>query len=402
MKQWPLTIIKYLAGFMILSTVHCTVVAMVLARDRGTFVYSLVYLPVIILLSETQKRTKYFWQYALCAGAAVIFVHLVGRSIFERKLSVILTLIAVAFYFYARARKAECILDTPETYFLLLYVAVYFLERQFPSRLLEHYAVIGAGFYLLLCMYKTNMNEIHEVFDLNGNLERFPEKRLLKNNLLMMGIQTVFVISGMIAAMFVGIDGIVDTFRDIVAKIVRWILKLLESDVKPEGAEVLDGKKELIFIEAKETSAFMEFLLKLLDILSTLVIIALIVYAIYRVLRKLYQLYLDFDKNASENGDQIEKIYTVQTKEEKKRLRKKRTENLFWDRTPDARIRKSYKKRVLRDLNKIPKPSMTPEEIERGIVMDDDKKMIFHSLYEKARYGNEKCTAEDVEKFMEI
>lgn len=402
MKQWPLRIINYLTGLLILSSVHCMVVALVLARDRGTFLYSLVYLPSIIILSEAQKRTKYFWQFVLFAVLAAGIVPFMARSEFEQKLSIVLVLISAAFYFYARAKEKDCAIETPEYQFLVLYVVMYFLERQYPSELLRKYAVIGAGLYLLLCMYKTNIREMFEVFDVNENLERFPEKRLIKNNLFMMGIQSIFVISGMIAALLVGVDGIVDTMKSILSKIIVWILELLESDPEPVDVGVLDGEKELIFIKAKEASAFMEFLLKLLDVLATIFVVALAAYAVYQIVKKLYQLYLNFDLNASDNGDEIEKLYVVNTKEEKRGLRKKRKESLFWDRTPNARIRKYYKKRVLRDLKETPRPSMTPEEIEKEVIMEQKDKTIFHGLYEQARYGDAECSKEDVEKMQKI
>ena len=396
MRQWSVRVIQYLAGFMILSGVHCTVVALVLARDRGTFVYSLVYLPVIILLSEAQKRTKHLWQYMIWAAVTVAMVNFIGRSSYEKKLSIVLTIVAVLFYFYARAKKTDCILDTPGYAFLGLFIIMYFLERQFPSVLLERYAIIGAGIYLLLCMYKINLDEMNQVFDIHGKLERFPEKRLLKNNLLMMGMQTTFVGVGMFAAMFVGVDGLVDLIRDIFVKIIVWILELMKSSVKPNETLMPDGKEELIFIEAKEQSIFMQFFLKLLDVMMTVFVIAVVAYIIYRILKKLYQLYLDFDMNASENGDQIEKIYNIQTKEEKRSLRKKATERLLWDQTPNARIRKYYKKRVLTDWGNIPKLSMTPKELECKIKMDEKGKDTIHTLYEKARYGNVECTKDEV------
>lgn len=402
MKKWPLRIINYLTGFLILSSIHCTVVAMALAQDRGTFTSSLVYLPAIILLSETCKRTKHFWQYILFAIIPVVILYLAGRSEYERKLSVILGFAAIAFYFYARAMKTDCLLDTPGYHFLGIYLIMYFLERQYPSKLLEHYAILGAGVCILLCMYKTNFDEMLQVFDVNEKLERFPEKRLLKNNLFMMAIQTVIVIIGMIAALFTGIDGAIDKIGDLLRRLIIWILTLLESEPEQGLYEEIEKDKELLIFEVGEKSAFMEFLLKLLDILSVVLVAAIVLYVLYCIIKKMYQLYLDFDLNAAENGDEIEKIYTVQTKEEKRQIKKKKTERLFWDRSPNARIRKFYKKRVLKDLKEIPASYLTPEEIEKNVSMSADDKKLFHNYYEKARYGNVACTKEEMEKYLNI
>ena len=41
---------------------------------------------------------------------------------------------------------------------------------------------------------------------------------------------------------------------------------------------------------------------------------------------------------------------------------------------------------------------MTPEEIEQKVMLPEEKKALFHSLYEQARYGNEECSKEDAEQ----
>lgn len=402
MKKWPLRIINYLTGFLILSSLHCTVVALVNGGSRQTFLYSMVYLPVVILLSESQKRAKYFWQFAACGVVTIIISRFAYRGSFEQTLSTVLTIAAILIYFYARAKKAECILESPAYYFLGLYVIMWFLERQYPSELLEKYAVIGAGACCLLCMYKTNIDEMLQFIDLNEKLERFPEKRLLKSNLLMMGFQTIIVGAGMGIVSTTGADGFFDKLAAAVKKLFAWILSFLESDEQYIGSEVFEETAVMMPVEVGEQSAFMEMLLKFLDFFSWILVIVLTLLAIYKILKKVYQLYLEFDMNVAENGDEIEKIYTVQTRDEKRKLKKQQGENLRWDRSPNARIRKYYKKRVLKDLKETPKAFMTPEEIEQNVRMSEAEKKLFHRIYEQARYGNRACSKEDVDEMMKI
>ena len=61
-----------------------------------------------------------------------------------------------------------------------------------------------------------------------------------------------------------------------------------------------------------------------------------------------------------------------------------------------------YKKRVMQELKHPPESYLTPWEIENEIRMEDEKKEIFHACYEKARYGKEECTKEDVQVMMKI
>ena len=406
MKKWPLRIIRYLTGTLLLSVLHCVVVGIVAGGDIKTFLYSIIYLPVIILLSEGQKQSKYFCQFAIVSIITIGMVRIVYGNIvdsfFEQTLATVLTMAAVSIYFYARAKKAECLLESPDYHFLALFLIIWFLERQYPSALLEKYAVAGAGFYCLLCMYKMNLDEIMQIIDLNGNLERFPEKRLLKNNLLMMGFQTIIVGIGMGIFMSTDADSAFNKLAEVFRRFARWILSFLESDVKPAGSEVSGNDAIMPVAEAAEQSAFLEILMKIMDALSWVLVIGLVLFVVYKIAKKFYQLYLEFDMNSAENGDEIEKIYTVQSKEEKRQIKKQQTENLRWNRTPNARIRKHYKRRVLRELNETPKSFMTPEEIEAGISMEEEEKDNFHRIYEKARYGNVSCTKEEMENFIKI
>lgn len=406
MKKWPLRIIYYLTGFLMLSSIHCMIVGIVSGGSSETFLHSLIYLPAIILLSEGQKLAKYFWQFAIAAGVAVAITRgalsVLSEQKFESVLGTVLIVAATLLYFYARAKQTECLLEAPEYYYLSIYLVMLFLERQYPSILLEKYAVIGAGCFCLLCMYKANIDQMLQFIDLNEKLERFPEKRLLKSNLLMMGFQTVIVGCGMGIILSTGADGLLSKIADAFRKLIAWLLSLLESDVKHTGGEASGGTAIMPVVEASERSAFMEMLLKILDVLSWAFVIGLTLFVIYKILKKFYQLYLEFDMNSVENGDEIEKIYTVQTKDEKRKLKKQKEENLRWDRSPNAKIRKHYKKRVLKDVKEKPAAYMTPEEIEYGVNIPADKKQVFHTIYEQARYANVECSKEDMDKMLKI
>lgn len=399
MREWPLKMINYLTGFLLLSSLHCMLTAVVSQADIGTFYYGFVYLPIVILLSVSQKKAKYFWQYAVAAVLALGLEQIVIKSSFEKSLGLVLTLLAVASFFYARAVKKDCWLEVPVYPFLALYIIMYLLELRFHSDLMRNYAVFGAGIYYLLCMYQTNFDEMQRFMDVSAQLERFPMKRLVKSNYLMMGFQTVIVAIGMCIASAFGIDGILHKFSNALHSVLAWLLQWLESDELEWGAEGAAAEAEIMATETKELSAFMKAFLEVLDVFAWILVIAITAFVVYLILKMLYQLYLQFDMNSAENGDQIEQLYEIRAKDEKKALKKSRKESLFWDRSPNARIRKAYKKRILKERKEAPRKSMTPAEIEQGIIMEEEQKNIFHKYYEKARYGNVLCTKEEAQEY---
>lgn len=399
MREWPLRMIHYLTGFLSLSTIHCLFASLAAGGDKKTFIYSLIYIPVIILFSEGQKRVKYSWQFLALIGAGIGVIYLAAGNTFDRKIGMVLAVMAAASYFYARAAKKKCWLEEPIYPFLAVYIIMILLEMKYDSILLEKYALYGACCYYLLCMYKSNLDEIYKIFDTGSRLERFPMKRLFQSNYVMMGFQTIVVALGMCAASVVGVDGALARMMQMLRKAVAKLLHGLESEELVWGEETAEESMQMAAAQTEEISRFMEILQAVGEFLGWVIVIGVTLLAVFKILKKLYQLYLAFDMNSAENGDKIEQLYVRASKDEKRALKNQKKERVFWDRTPDSRIRKIYKKRVLREWKEIPDPAMTPGELEERIVMEENEKHRFHTLYEKARYGCDSCTKEEAQGY---
>lgn len=396
MREWPLKMIHYLTGFIILSSIHCLFASLAAGGDKKTFIYSLIYFPIVILLSEGQKKVKYFWQFLIFAGAGAGMAYFLAGNTFDRKMGLVLAVLASASYFYARAGKKRCWLEEPVYPFLAIYIIMILLEMKYKSTLLRNYAVYGAGMYYLLCMYKNNLDEMYKIMDAGARLERFPMKRLFQGNYVMMGFQTAIVIVGMCIAGMIGVEGALYRFVQMIRDGIAKLLRGLESGEPVWGEQAAEEGMQMVAVQTQEMSRFMEILQAVGEFLGWVIAIGITLFAIFKILKKLYRLYLAFDINSEENGDQIEQLYVAGTKDEKRMMRKQRTDTSFWDRTPNTKIRRTYKKRVLRDWKEIPDAAMTPNELEEKVVMGENEKRLFHSLYEKARYGKDNCTREEV------
>ena len=367
MREWPLKIIHYVTGFLILSSIHCLFAALAAVGDRKTFIYSLIYLPVVVLLSESQKRARYFWQFLVFAGAGVGMTYLAAGNTFDRKMGIILAVLAATSYFYARASKKKCWVEEPIYPFLAIYIIMILLEMKYESNLLRNYAVYGAGVYYLLCMYKNNLDEMNKIMAEGSRLERFPMKRLFKSNYVMMGFQTIIVAFGMSAAAAFGMDGALAKLVRMIRGGIARLLRGLESDELAWGEAASEESMQMAAVQTQEVSRLMEIIQAVGEFLGWVIVIGVTAFAIFKILRKLYQLYLAFDLNSAENGDHIEQIYVTRNKDEKKMLRKQRADTARWDRTPNSKIRRIYKKRVLREWKEVPDSAMTPIELEEKI-----------------------------------
>ena len=395
MREWPLKTIHYLTGFIILSTLHCTFASLAMGGDGQTFIYSLIYLPFVILLSEGQKRVRYSWKFLVLAGAGTGLLNVVSSSSFDKKMGLVLAILAAASYFYARASKKKCWIEEPIYPFLAIYILMILLEMKYSSALLRNYAIYGTGVYYLLCMYKNNLDEMQKILHTSAELERFPMKRLFQSNFVMMGIQTVIVTLGMCVAGTVGVDGALSRLVQMMRSVVAGLLRGLESEEAAWREEAAEESIQMAAAQTQELSRFMEILQAVGEFLGWVIAIAVTLFAVFKILRKLYQIYLAFDMNSAENGDQIERLSVAGSKDDKQMLKRQRSEMSRWDRTPNSKIRRIYKKRVLRDWREVPDASMTPLEIEERVSMGEKDKQVFHTLYEKARYGKEGCTREE-------
>ncbi len=401
MRNVFLKMIKISNGTLLLAALHWAIIELFVGAKEGLWMDTLIYIPIMIILSIAVKKAKYTWQYLLVAGILLMGIQYIGLPAASQNTVWILTLTASVSYFVSRAAKMKCWLDEPIYPFLALYLFVYILGTRSDSHVLEQYALIGAGVHYLLCIYYTNLEEIRKFVWINEKVDRVPVNRIYHGNYLMMGLQTILIVGGMSLCSFIQADQFFAKAGQLVQRVFQWLLGWLESDQLPEEVYEESTQAEIQFIqEAEEVSGFMEMIHQIMDWLGWVIAAAVTLYMLYRILKKLYQLYMEFDAQSEEVGDQIEKIESKEKEDQKWGIRKKTTERLFWDITPNARIRKYYKKTVLKKTADIPKASMTPSEIEAKLELEKAEKEKLRIFYEKARYGNVACTKEDVRNLL--
>ncbi len=94
------------------------------------------------------------------------------------------------------------------------------------------------------------------------------------------------------------------------------------------------------------------------------------------------------------------KGYEVRDREERIRTAGGKREK-FLDFSPDAKIRKTYRRTVNRKRRRkeVVPEWLTPAEIEAMVVLPEDEPHLeLHRMYEKARYSEKGCTEEDVKR----
>lgn len=403
MRKYLMKGLEIFHGFLVLSVIYCFIMQQISSEKTAVFAISLIFIPVVGVLSVGVEKVKHFWQYFVIAAAAVIIsAAAAGDGSFRIVMGLCAGFAALS-YFAARAGKRGCWLDTPAYYMFILYFAIYLFAQYFSKPLLARYAAFGAGLYYLVCNVYINWTQMDEFVRTHRNLERLPVRRLGKINGWMLWLQSGVIAAAMCAAPFLGIDEIIRYLGRALRWLIAALLRILPSGGEEELVEeAAESAQMMLPASGEEPSEFLMLLYKILDFLGWVIFIAIVLAAIWTILKKIYGMYRQFNDHTEENGDRIERLIAPPSEEKKKRLNRREKENLFWDRSPNGRIRKFYKKRVWKDIKEPPEPFWTPRQLEEEVVMSGEEKEKFHFYYEKARYGKEKCTREEMQDMMSV
>lgn len=403
MRKCFLKFLQVSNGFLLLSAFYCCIMQLVQENEKQIFFRSLLLLPLAAILSVSVNKVKHFWQYLMIAVVSGCVVIASAGNGFSKIWMAVCVILAAVSHFAARAGRRDCWLDFPAYPWLIAYFIMYVLGNHFKHEFLIYYASFGAGIYFIVCNLYINLTEMEAFVKTHSSLERLPVKRLGKINSWMMCLQSGLIAFAMFVTPFLGIDQLIRQAGSALRALISFLIGFLSSGGHEETVQqAAEEMQDMMLPEAYEPSALLEFIYKILDIISWMIAIGLVFLFLRLIAKKIYGMYQQFNLHIEENGDKVERLIAAPSAESKKTLNRRRRENLFWDRSPSGRIRKMYKKRVMQELKHPPESYLTPWEIENEIRMEDEKKEIFHACYEKARYGKEECTKEDVQVMMKI
>ncbi len=104
-------------------------------------------------------------------------------------------------------------------------------------------------------------------------------------------------------------------------------------------------------------------------------------------------LFKDFRRSFTDSRDVVQYL-SPDEKEHAEELVETLRKPKIWDRSVSATIRRKYRKALLRASSPL-ESWMTPAEAESSAGIDVP---VLHRIYEKARYGREECTQEDLKE----
>jgi len=292
--------------------------------------------------------------------------------------------------FYNRVIEDEnSLLDAPVypamVVILIPGLSAFFIERM--DSVYETLSLLYIAIYFLMCFAHHGIQRIDRYVEVNRNMSNMPARRIVR------------ISSALLAGIFV-----------LLAAVMLPMLLTNEMDYRytpPEmqtpsmdfaGTESTEGAPQgeqvdlLAPFEHIEPHPIVKFLVKLMEYLLGIGCgIALVVGLVYGAIR----LSRMFSTSFQDRGDFVENLQDDEL--EVIREAKKKTDKVgFFDRSPNAVVRRRYRKTILRASKTRPDRWMSPAEAEANANLTGSTIDRLHVLYEKARYSPDGCTKQDV------
>lgn len=324
---------------------------------------------------------KKIWQFvlcaiALCALAWLLLGHPVGAI-----------LLAVFCFFRARRRLLEepgdSALDVPSLWGLLAFALSFFISSFMGQPVLQRLSVGSAVVYLLGYFGYHGLKRLDEYLRLNQSMHALPAVRIqrIAGGALGAAMLLAAILLLPPALRFQGDVTLDPSFERVnVTPSVQY---------QPEST---DNQQSLAELFEDELGDYSNPLFEISPIVTytvyTLIIggiAALVLYGIYRLLRGAGRSFTDsrdtvqFLDSAHEDNDVGTAVKTERAS--------------LLDRSPNAKVRRRYRKTIASASVEPPKASLTPAELEAQAELSVPA---LHSLYERARYARHPLTAEDL------
>lgn len=397
-----------------------------LAALHGCLLVLLIFLPMIIVIFPQQKELWYrgflvllpaaasswgirrikrltvYLGLGICISAALYFTaSSFAEQIYLPLASALIFLCRIP----ARLHRNRDFLDSPSVLsliaFAVIYIAGMFLHETSFCEISYRLAFCDV---VILILY-TNLTGLTQFLEQNRDMANLPGKQIIRTNQVML---TFFLAAALIGMLLLPATGLANAFSllgDGLLWLIRKLLSLIPASTGEAVVETTEAaaeamSNEVLAIPESNTPAWLTALYNFIAYaLGTVLLIAVIIGVIFAII----QVFKRFYQPIQENSDKQEFIHEEKADIMARTPGGQKEPSLRFRFQPDAAIRKIYKKAIKRGLrsetqNPI-QQSDTPAQLEKkASLASEEPEQLLHHLYEKARYSDQECTREELNR----
>ncbi len=296
------------------------------------------------------------------------------------------------FYLWLMRRNITPVIVVLLVLCIITNIAANHYELPFVATITIIVAFILSIIYLIIFNQQTLFDYMHN----NQNVSHLPEKQIRRLNKVYMAIFLVVVTVVMFIFMELPYESILSPLWEGIKSVFRFLFSLIRSEENTEVDERFNAPKPKMdrsFWEIDDASTNPIYVY-IGMVICIILVAATLCYIIYSVYKKIS---LREKKDVNEVREFISP-FIKKDQLEKTVVRKERS--LITDLSYNGRIRRMYKKLILKKLPTKHKPlsPLTPAEIENHVGLGDvETDKLLHDYYEKARYSESGCNKQDYE-----
>ncbi len=332
------------------------------------------------------KRLPVMWQFllasALLCGLSWILIGHPGGPV--------LTALMALFRAKNRMQEAEggppvrSFFDAPTYWILLVFLGAFLLSAGMALPSLQRLSLLGAALYFLLCLGFRGLSRIDDYLTLNQDMRNLPARRIqrIAGGAVFAGL---LFSAALLLPQALGSSGgfriILPDFKDRGSHVYR-----LAEDPPANNSY----QAQIDFLENLEPAwQIPPFVTNLIlgIILAGLLVVAII--AVWKLFKEFGRSYTDGSRDFVQSLTKEDQDESGSREEGFGKIRRPS----FWDRSPNAAIRRRYRRAIEKSSPQLPSPSLTPTQLEKHAGLEIP---LLHNLYEQARYGARSCTPEDL------
>lgn len=361
------------------------------------------------------RRIRTLAVYLLCSAAVCALVWTLSSSAAQTFWAAPLTTVLCALLFLVRCttrikkgRIKRALMDMPAEAGAQLSVELWeiptFLDEPAPA----HFAVFAicyAGilptgqyhflkwvFFLLLaevfvCFIHSYLRRMWDFIRQNQKIANLPAAAIQKVSRVLLLLASVLLLLAVLPSALYGKEPLIGWLENIHALPAQPAEDYTEMMA---GMGISDPDFSGLAEAPAEPPAWLLFLSDVLMYVSIAAAVLILLAVIYHICRNAVRYF---------SQDEEDEILFLGTEEREKLRSDKAPRKTARDRwtSPSQRIRRLYKKTLRRTMPQKPAGWETPHELEeKAGLLDRDPDMALHDLYEKARYSESGCTAEDL------